>query len=73
LCLTMFLALRNDRGSVKQLNLLTQTDAWYKKKMGMLWTIRKNLMEILVHAQFSNIELAMNKGGSYTVNFNIRD
>ncbi|ACU60946.1 hypothetical protein [Chitinophaga pinensis] len=61
ICLTMFLALCNDRGSLKQLALLTRTDAWYEKKMGMLWTIRKNLMEILVHAQFSNIELAMSR------------
>jgi hypothetical protein len=54
ICLTMFLALCNNRESLKQLSLLTQTDAWYEKKMGMLWTIRKNLMEILVQAQFSS-------------------
>lgn len=61
ICLTMFLALCNDRKSLKQLTLLTRSDAWYEKKMGMLWTIRKNLMEILVHAQFANIELAMSR------------
>ncbi len=65
ICLTMFLALCNDRGSLKQLTLLTRTDAWYEKKMGMLWTIRKNLMEILVQAQFSNIELAMSRLSSF--------
>ncbi|MEN0057105.1 MAG: hypothetical protein AAGC65_25725, partial [Mucilaginibacter sp.] len=65
ICLTMFLALCNDRRSLKQLTSLTQTDAWYEKKMGMLWTIRKNLMEILVHAQFSNIELAMSRINSF--------
>jgi hypothetical protein len=65
LCLTMFLALCNDRGSLKQLTLLTRTDAWYEKKMGMLWTIRKNLMEILVQAQFANIELAMSRLNSF--------
>lgn len=64
-CLTMFLALCNDRESLKQLSLLTRSDAWYEKKMGMLWTIRKNLMEILVHAQFSNIELAMSRLNSF--------
>jgi hypothetical protein len=64
-CLTMFLALCNDRSSLKQLTLLTRTDAWYEKKMGMLWTIRKNLMEILVHAQCSNIELAMSRLNSF--------
>jgi len=65
ICLTMFLALGNDRESLKQLTLLTRTDAWYEKKMGMLWTIRKNLMEILVQAQFSNIELAMSRLSSF--------
>ncbi|GAA4327746.1 hypothetical protein GCM10023149_31340 [Mucilaginibacter gynuensis] len=61
----MFLALCNDRRGLKQLTLLTRTDAWYEKKMGMLWTIRKNLMEILVQAQFSNIELAMSRLNSF--------
>lgn len=65
ICLTMFLALCNDRESLKQLTLLTRTDAWYEKKMGMLWTIRKTLMEILVHAQFSNIDLAMSRLNSF--------
>lgn len=65
ICLAMFLALCNDRGSLKQLTLLTRTDAWYEKKMGMLWTIRKSLMEILVHAQFDNIELAMSRLSSF--------
>ncbi|MEP6612803.1 MAG: hypothetical protein ABJA76_12985 [Mucilaginibacter sp.] len=65
ICLAMFLALCNDRGSLKQLALLTRTDAWYEKKMGMLWTIRKNLMEILVYAQFANIELAMSRLNSF--------
>lgn len=65
ICLTMFLALCNDRTSLKQLTLLTRSDAWYEKKMGMLWTIRKNLMEILIHAQFSNIELAMSRLTSF--------
>jgi hypothetical protein len=61
----MFLALCNEQGSLKQLALLTRSDAWYEKKMGMLWTIRKNLMEILVQAQFSNIELAMSRLTSF--------
>jgi len=65
ICLAMFLALCNDRGSLKQLTLLTRTDAWYEKKMGMLWTIRKNLMEILVQAQFGNIELAVSRLNSF--------
>jgi len=63
--LTMFFALINNKESLKQLTLLTRTDAWYEKKMGMLWTIRKNLMEILVHAQYSNIDLALSRLNSF--------
>jgi hypothetical protein len=63
--LTMFLALCNDRASLKQLTVLTRSDAWYEQRMGMLWTIRKNLMEILIHAQFANIELAMSRLNSF--------
>jgi len=65
ICLTMCLALCEDKRSLKQLALLTRTDAWYEKKMGMLWTIRKNLMEIVVHAQFSNYELALSRVNSF--------
>jgi len=64
-CLAMFLALCNNKGSLKQLTLLTRTDAWYEKQMGMLWAIRKNLMEILIQAQFANIELAMSRLNSF--------
>lgn len=64
-CFAMFLALCNNKGSLKQLKLLTRTDAWYEKQMGMLWAIRKNLMEILIQAQFSNIELAMSRLSSF--------
>ncbi|QKJ30348.1 hypothetical protein HQ865_11455 [Mucilaginibacter mali] len=65
ICLAMFLALGNNRESLKYQALLTRTDAWYEKKMGMLWTIRKSLMEILVQAQFGNIELAMSRLNSF--------
>lgn len=65
ICLTMFQALCDHPGCLKQLSLLTRSDAWYEKKMGMLWTIRKNLVEILVQAQFSNIELAMSRLNSF--------
>ncbi len=65
LCLAMFLGLTNDKSSLKQLALLSQTDAWYEKKIGMLWTIRKNLIEILIQAQFGNIEPAMSRLNSF--------
>lgn len=65
LSLTMMLALNDDKSCLKQLTLLTRMDAWYEKELGMLWAIRKNLMEILVQAQFNNIELAMSRLNSF--------
>ncbi|MFD0766297.1 hypothetical protein ACFQZI_15650 [Mucilaginibacter lutimaris] len=65
ICLAMFLALCDKPASLKQLTYLNRTNSWYEKRMGMLWTIRKNLMEILIHAQFSNIELAMSRVTSF--------
>lgn len=64
-CLVMFLAQHNDRASLRHLRLLMHTDAWYEKKMGMLWAIRKSLMEILVQAQFAHAELAASRLSSF--------
>lgn len=65
ICLTMFLSLRNDRACLRHLAMFQHTDQWYEKKMGMLWTIRKHLMEILVHAQFGHIDLAVSRLNSF--------
>lgn len=65
ICLIMFLAQHNDNACLRQLARFTHSDAWYEKKLGMLWTIRKNLMEILIHAQFENIELATSRLKSF--------
>lgn len=35
------------------------TDSWYEKRMGMDWTIKKVLVEILLHANFDNTEQAL--------------
>jgi hypothetical protein len=33
------------------------TDAWYIKKAGQEWTIKKNLIEIILHIELSNLDL----------------
>lgn len=65
ICLTMFLSLQDDKSCLRHLALFQHSDPWYEKKMGMLWTIRKNLMEVLVHAQFDHIELAVSRLNSF--------
>lgn len=65
LCHAMLLSYRQDRLALKKIGRLMHTDAWYEKEMGMLWTIRKNLMEVLLHAQFGNFEYALSRIRSF--------
>lgn len=43
----------------KELAKINHSDAYFEKKMGMLWTIRKNLMEIMLY--FEENELALSR------------
>lgn len=65
ICLIMFLAQHNDNSCLRRLAKITHSDSWYEKKLGMLWTIRKNLMEILIYAQFQHIDLAISRLTSF--------
>jgi hypothetical protein len=53
------------RNAVKEMAKLNHTDAWYEKKMGMDWTIKKCLVEILLQAQQENTELALSRIKSF--------
>lgn len=41
------------------------SDAWYEKKQGMEWAIKKNLMEILLHAELDNDDYALSRTTSF--------
>ena len=49
----------------KYMRQFIHTDSWYEKKMGMDWTIKKSLVEILLHAQLENTELALSRIKSF--------
>ncbi|KRB56455.1 hypothetical protein ASD98_11400 [Flavobacterium sp. Root186] len=51
--------------AVKEIAKLNHTDSWYEKKMGMDWTIKKCLVEILLHVQQENTELALSRIKSF--------
>ncbi|UUF16468.1 MULTISPECIES: tetratricopeptide repeat protein [Flavobacterium] len=53
------------RNAVKEMAKLNHTDSWYEKKMGMDWTIKKHVVEILLHTQQENIELALSRIKSF--------
>lgn len=53
------------RKAAKEMAKLNHTESWYEKKMGMDWTIKKCLVEILLHAQQENTELALSRIKSF--------
>ncbi|MES2486250.1 MAG: hypothetical protein V4581_09940 [Bacteroidota bacterium] len=58
-CLAMFCTQQQDRTAFTYMKDFSHTDAWYEKKLGMLWAIRKNLLEILMYAGFGDSEPAL--------------
>jgi hypothetical protein len=65
ICIAMFCLQQSDRTAAKYMRQFAHTDSWYEKKMGMLWTIRKALLEILMHTEFGNTELALSRLKSF--------
>lgn len=61
LCEAFYLAKQNNKSALKSFSKLQHTDIWYEKKMGVVWTIRKNLIEVLMQAQFSNFDFAITR------------
>lgn len=41
------------------------TDTWYEKKQGMEWTIKKNLVEILLHIELKHIDYVVSRLTSF--------
>jgi len=65
LALAVFYLQHSDRTALKQMVQFTHTDAWYEKKLGMLWAIRKSLVELLMHTEFEHTELALSRIKSF--------
>ncbi|MEL1246390.1 hypothetical protein AAEO56_19105 [Flavobacterium sp. DGU11] len=65
MCAVIFCLQQNDKDVFKHLKLFAHSDAWYEKKMGMDWAIKKGLVEILAHAQFENTEFALSRLKSF--------
>jgi len=59
LCLIVFQLQLTDRTAFKHMREFSRTESWYEKRMGMDWAIKKRLVEILLHVDFKNIELAL--------------
>ncbi|MFP9097412.1 hypothetical protein ACLI09_00025 [Flavobacterium sp. RHBU_24] len=64
-CLAMYCVQLSDRTAFNHIAQFTHSDAWYEKKLGMLWAIRKSLLEIVMYAQFGHEELALTRLKSF--------
>ncbi|GGB78149.1 hypothetical protein GCM10007424_17810 [Flavobacterium suaedae] len=58
-CLVVFYLQHSDKTAFKYIRAFAHTDSWYEKRMGMDWTIKKVLVEILLYAEFDNTEQAL--------------
>lgn len=65
MCAVIICVQQHDKAAFRHLRLFAHTDAWYENKMGMDWTIKKALVEILAHAEFDNAELALSRLKSF--------
>jgi len=65
ICLIMFMVQQNDRTALKYMGQFAHTDSWYEKKLGMLWAIRKSLLEILLYTDVEHTELALSRLKSF--------
>lgn len=64
-CLALITCMQQDNACLKYLSKLTQRDIYYEEKLGMLWVIKKNLMEIIAYIQFDYIDLAYSRITSF--------
>jgi len=65
LAIIVFCLQQENRAVSKYMRQYVHTDSWYEKKLGMVYAIRKSLVEILMHIQFENTELALSRIKSF--------
>jgi len=65
MCAVIICVQQHDKAAFKHLKLFTHSDAWYEKKMGVDWAIRKALVEIAAYTDLDNTELALSRLKSF--------
>ncbi len=62
LCLAIFhFQIHDFKATMAIFKKFNHTDAWYEKRLGIDWCIKKNLIEILLHIELQNIEYALSR------------
>ncbi len=49
---------------------MNRTDDWYEKKLGWVWVLKKNIIEILLLIELDKLDLVLNRLQRFTRNFN---
>ena len=65
LAIIVFCLQQENRSVSKYMRQYAHSDSWYEKKPGMVYAIRKSLVEILMHIKFENTELALSRLKSF--------
>lgn len=66
LSLAVFYFQQNELKKVQQIiKTLSHSDAWYEKKKGTEWAIKKNLVEILLHAELEHTDYVLSRLSSF--------
>ncbi|NQX86698.1 MAG: hypothetical protein HRT67_12475 [Flavobacteriaceae bacterium] len=55
--------------AAQQAAQLYHTDTWYKKKVGYEWSIKKHLIEIILHIELGNLDLVASRLLSFKRNY----
>lgn len=64
LCVYYFLATEFSK-ALKIINSFYHSDQWYEQKAGKEWVMKKNLIEILLHIELTNIDLVSSRTLSF--------
>ena len=66
LCLAVFYFQQKKLKKVQQIiKTFSHSDAWYEKKQGTEWTIKKNLVEILLHTELEHTDYVISRLTSF--------
>ena len=72
LCLTVFYFQQLEfKKALFQLNELHHSDAWYIEKAGLIWVIKKAIIEILLQIELDNFDIVESRLKSFKKKYNV--
>ncbi len=56
---------KKHKEALRKFGELHHSDIWYTEKAGIIWVIKKNLMEVLLHIELNNLDLVESRSKSF--------